>query len=157
MKKTTLSISKRIVLILFTMVFFACSTAKHNTAAIPDLLQPDKNQIWQLVAMRSRNLNPASPVTLLLNPDTGIISGNANCNNYYAKFTIKPLRSTPEGDVFQLSVNSLSTGSTRCPDADMNAEQRYTALLEKADTMVLTAYTLTLYQRGKEILKFELQ
>ena len=39
----------------------------------------------------------------------------------------------------------------------MNAEARYMALFEKADALMLDAYTMTLYQKGKETLKYELQ
>ena len=39
----------------------------------------------------------------------------------------------------------------------MNAESRYISLLPKADALRIDAYTMTLYQKGKEILKYELQ
>ncbi len=146
-----------IVLIMLTISLAACGTTQHNTASTTELLQPDKDQVWQLVAIRGRDVNQSSVVTLILNPATGNLSGKANCNNYYAEFKLRPLQSTPEGDIHGLSINGLGIGQTRCPDADMNAEGRYTALLEKADKMMITAYTLTLYQKGKEILKYEVQ
>jgi len=142
---------------MLTMVLAACGTTQHDTVSTAQLLQPDKDQVWQLVALRGRDVKPESVVTLVLNPATGNLSGKANCNNYYAEFKLRPLRSTPEGDIHELSVSGLGVGQTRCPDADMNDEERYTALLAKADRMMLTAYTMTLYQKGKEILKYEVQ
>ena len=39
----------------------------------------------------------------------------------------------------------------------MAVQERYLALLAKADACLLTPYTLTLYQKGKEVLRFGLQ
>ena len=91
-------------------------------------------------------------VTLTFNPETGNMHGKAQCNSYHATF-----RLTPDDNCFRLVINNLGCTDISCPDAGMNAEIRYLALLTKVDAMTVTEYTLTLLSKGKEILKYELQ
>ena len=51
----------------------------------------------------------------------------------------------------------VSGGDVQCPEVDMAIQERYLSLLDKADACLLTPYSLTLFQKGKETLKFELQ
>ena len=114
-----------------------------------------KSQTWQLVAMRGKAVPSAT--TLVFNPEAGTLGGFAACNNYFCTYNAKLTASDADGDHYALTVKLEGGGSIGCPEAVMNAEARYLALLGKADGMLVTAYTLTLTQRGKEILKYELQ
>ncbi len=116
------------------------------------LVELDRNQVWQLVSMRGRDVKSGDKVTLVFNPDGGFLRGMAHCNSYYAECRIRP-----EGSRYSLKLSNMVEGSISCPDAVMNAQFRYTSLLMKADAMEVTEYTLTIYSKGKEILKYELQ
>ena len=121
-------------------------------------LAPTKGQVWQLVAMRGKAVSRQGElVTLTFNPEAGTISGRTACNNYYGNYTLRLEAQLPEGDKYTLAFSGIGHGETRCPEADMNAETRYLALFEKADALTVDAYTMTLYQKGKEILRYELQ
>ena len=56
-----------------------------------------------------------------------------------------------------LTISLLDLGTIRCPEVDMNAESRFLAVLQKANYIIITQYSLKLYQNKKEILHFELQ
>ena len=73
--------------------------------------------------------------------------------------TNKNVQSTEQAcqGAYSLKLSNLAEGDISCPDAEMNAQFRYISLLMKADAMVVTEYTLTLYCKGAEILKYELQ
>ena len=127
-------------------------------AAKAEALAPEKGQVWQLVAVRGKAVSrTAGLTTLTFNPEAGTISGKTACNTYYGSYRLRLEASTAEGYRYALAFSDIGSGDTRCPEADMNSEARYMALLPKADAMCVDAYTMTLYQRGKEILKYELQ
>ena len=114
--------------------------------------------MWQLVAIRGKAVNrQAEPVTLVFNPEAKTVSGRTACNNYYGNYTLRLEAQQPKGDRYTLTLSGIGYGDTRCPEAEMNAEARYMALFEKADALMLDAYTMTLYQKGRETLKYELQ
>lgn len=140
------------------LVMTGCRTASQPVGGAP-ALQLSKEQTWQLVAIQGKAVGgDARPVTLRFNPEAGTCHGHAACNDYYGEYRLTYKGgSDAEGDSYDLSLSLLGSGSVRCTEPDMNAEERYMALLRKADGMCLTAYTLTLYRRGKEILKYELQ
>ena len=118
----------------------------------------DKGQTWQLVEFRGKQWQrQGGATTLVLNPEAGTCRGFAACNTYFGTYTAKLVSSSAEGDRYELKVDVEGSGSLGCPDAEMNAEGRYLALLEKADAMLVTAYSLTLCQRGREVMVFELQ
>ena len=96
-------------------------------------------------------------ITLTFNPEAGTISGKATCNSYYGNYRLKLDSKTPEGDNYTLKLSDVGSTKVFCNEADMNAESRYISLLPKADALHIDAYTLTLYQKGKEILRYELQ
>ena len=141
-----------IVLTIMLLLAAGCGAGRHGAAAAGAMPLPDKGQVWQLVSMRGRDVKSGDMVTLVFNPDGGFLHGMAHCNSYYAECMIRS-----DGGRYSLKLSNMTEGSIRCPDAVMNAQFRYTALLMKADAMEVTAYTLTLYSKGKEILKFELQ
>ena len=143
-------------LLLLLPLTGGCISSRHQASTPPVQTIPvDKDQTWQLVSLRGKEWN--HPTTLVFNPEAGTCRGFAVCNTYFCHYTAKLVSSTSEGDRYELSIKFEGSGSVGCPDAVMNAEGRYLALLPKADAMLISAYTLTLYQRGKEILKFELQ
>ena len=93
----------------------------------------------------------------MFNPEAKTVSGRTACNNYYGNYTLRLEAQQPKGDRYTLTLSGIGYGDTRCPEAEMNAEARYMALFEKADALMLDAYTMTLYQKGRETLKYELQ
>lgn len=121
-------------------------------------IAPEKGQVWQLVAMRGKAMSRTDNIiTLAFNPEAGTISGKATCNSYYGNYRLRPSSQTPDGDNHTLKLSDVGSTKVFCNEADMNAESRYISLLPKADALRIDAYTLTLYQKGKEILRYELQ
>lgn len=147
------------LLLMLLPMLVQCTAAKRGTSPAPaEALQFDKGQVWQLVSLRGKEQPPAGAVvTLVLNPEAGTVNGRTQCNRYFADFSARFRSQSAEGCRYDLTFSYLGHGDVVCPDADMSAEERYFALLPKADACLLTPYTLTLMQRGKEIMKFELQ
>ena len=96
-------------------------------------------------------------LSLVINPDAGVATGFAYCNEYTFKLELVLAGSQPDGDYYTIHLGLWGSGNLSCPEADMNAEQRYLSLLAKASRLRITATTLTLFQRDKEILHFELK
>jgi heat shock protein HslJ len=132
----------------------ACGSSK-SAASSEEPLSLQKEQVWQLTAMRGRHVKAL--ITLSFNTEAATLNGTATCNRYGADCRLAYSANLPEGYRYTVAVDNLTAGTTLCPEADMNAEARYLALLPKADALLLTAYNLTLFQRDKEILRFELQ
>lgn len=145
-------ILRYITLTLTLLLAVGCGAGRHGAATAGDMPLPDKGQVWQLVSMRGRDVKSGDKVTLVFNPDGGFLRGMAHCNSYYAECRIRH-----DGSRYNLKLSNLAEGDISCPDAEMNAQFRYISLLMKADAMVVTEYTLTLYSKGTEILKYELQ
>lgn len=140
--------------LLSLLCITACSSPKH-AATDDNPLLPQKEQVWQLTTMRGRPVEAL--ITLSFNTEASTLNGTATCNRYGADCRLTYSASSPEGYRYTVSVDNLTAGNTLCPEADMNAEARYLALLPKADALLITPYNLTLFQRDKEILHFELQ
>lgn len=135
-----------------------CGTQRAAVADMSEALGFDKGQVWQLVNLRGKELSRQDGVvTLVFNPEAGTLSGQMPCNRYYADFTHRLLSLSEAGCRYALAIEYLGSGQVACPEADMNAEQRYLALLPRATACVLTPYSLTLFQKDKELMKFELQ
>jgi heat shock protein HslJ len=147
------------LLLMLLPMLVQCTAAKQGTAPAPaEALQFDKGQVWQLVSLRGKGLSRQDGVfTLTFNPEAGTLSGQMPCNGYYADFSHRLLSLSEAGCRYALAIESLGSGQVACPEADMNAEQRYLALLPRATACVLTPYSLTLFQKDKELMKFELQ
>lgn len=143
-------------LLTLALLLTACKASK--TVAPADLLLPQKEQTWQLVARQGHPLNrtKAAP-SLVINPDAGVATGFAYCNEYTFNLELVPAGSQPDGDYYTIHLGLWGSGNLGCPESDMNAEQRYLSLLAKASLLRITATTLTLFQRDKEILHFELK
>ena len=153
------SVITRIALVA-CLLLTACGGTKSagSTATQQEALAPQKGQVWQLVAMRGKAVSRTKDlITLTFNPEAGTLSGKASCNSYYGSYRLRLDSQRPEGDNYTLKLSEVGSTKVYCNEADMNAEARYLALLPKADALMIDAYTLTLFQKGKEILKYELQ
>ena len=150
---------KAVIYLLLALVPMIDGCVSRRPVAQPPVqtIPLDKGQTWQLVSLRGKEWKLKKKTDLVFNPEAGTCRGFAACNTYFCHYSAKLISSTSEGDRYELSISMEGSGSLGCPDAEMNAEFRYLALLEKADSMLVTAYTLTLYQHGREILKYELQ
>ena len=150
---------KYILLFVPLLLATACGTGRKtasNDAA--EALQFDKNQVWQLVSERGKEVELQKPeVILMFHPESGTLRGRVACNRYFADYTLRLNKVTPEGSRYSMKVMYVSGGDVQCPEGGMAEQERYLALLAKADACLLTPYSLTLFQRGKETLKFELQ
>lgn len=144
-----------IALLFISMAVVACSSHKAAAVADNEPLLPQKSQVWQLTTLRGRPVN--ATITLAFNTEAATLNGRATCNTYGADCRLTYSAASSEGYRYTVAIANLAAGNTLCPEADMNAESRYLALLPKADAMLLTPYNLTLYQKDKEILHFELQ
>lgn len=148
-----------IILVMpFVPLLAGCAGGGKAAVNVGEALQFDKEQVWQLVAMRGKELPvQADPVIFMLHPESGTLRGRIACNRYFADYKVTLDKVTAEGTRYTLSVMYVSGGDVQCPEGDMAVQERYLALLAKVDACLLTPYTLTLYQRGKETLKYELQ
>lgn len=148
-------------LILMALVVLALAGCGSNRAATDDAagaLRFDKDQVWQLVAQRGKEVAPSNdPIILMFHPESGTLRGRVACNRYFADYTLKLDRVSAEGSRYSLNVMYVSGGDVQCPEGDMAEQERYLALLAKADGCLLTPYALTLFQKGREVLKYELQ
>ena len=122
----------------------------------------DKDQVWQLVAMQGRevakgNRKSAEEVLLMFHPESGTVRGRVACNRYFADYKMKTGKTSSVGTHFSIDVDYISGGDVQCPEGDMALQDRYLNLLSKADAGLLAPHTLTLFQKDKEILRFELQ
>ena len=144
--------------ILIALTLTACASTA--TQAIRQSSNPaislDKDQVWQLVKIQSRDLpGDAKTVTLTFNPEAESFRGMTACNFYAGTYTLG--ESSPTDGRRPFSIGTFGSGSIRCPEADMNAEGRYLSIFHKANHLLVTEHTLILYQNDKEILRFEVQ
>ena len=147
-----------VLLVLCVPLAAGCGAQRPVAADMSEALAFDKGQVWQLVSLRGKGLSRQDGVfTLMFNPEAGTLSGQMPCNGYYADFSHRLLSLSEAGCRYALAIEYLGSGQVACPEADMNAEQRYLALLPRATACVLTPYSLTLFQKDKELMKFELQ
>lgn len=138
---------------LLSLTLAACTAPRQAAAPAADAVPPAKEQTWQLVEMRGREVPRSSEaITLVLNPEAGTASGQSACNRYHAQ-----LRLRAAADGFDMQLEGIGATRVQCPEAKMNREQRYLALLAKADHLRVAGYELELTQHGKTILKYELQ
>ena len=147
-----------ILLLAITPLVTGCRTVKSDAASIAEAQTFDKEQVWQLVALRGKEVAVnGDPVIFMLHPESGTLRGRIACNRYFADYTLRSGKVDAEGTHYSMQVTYISGGDVQCPEGDMALQERYLALLAKTTDCLLTPYTLTLFQRGKEIIKFELQ
>ena len=150
----------RLLLAAILLLLFPLSCVSHKPAATPsELITPNKEQVWQLVAIHGKALSAgkSNEVTLILYPDGEALHGLIACNRYFADYSLRLDENTPQGTRYQLKITDLGGSDVQCPEADMSLQERYLNFLSKADACLLTAQSLTLFRGGRETLKFELQ
>ena len=142
-----------------TFVGAGCGAPKGAGAvAEAEAVQFDKEQVWQLVSLRGKALGKGDgEVILMLHPESGTLRGRIACNRYFADYSLRLATVKPEGTSYALRVTDVGGGDVQCPEGGMALQERYLALLAKATGCLLTPYTLTLMQKDKELMKFELQ
>ena len=149
---------KTTLLLLTALLLASCGGSRKAPMGEAEALQFDKEQVWQLVSMRGKELKASDGiVTLMFYPEGKAIRGLIACNRYFADYTLRLDKVTSDGTHYDLKMSDLSGGDVQCPEGDMAMQDRYLALLEKADACLLTPYSLTLFRGGKEVLKYELQ
>ena len=133
---------------LAVLLLAACASSSPITHH-SSLITLDKEQVWQLVQIQGRAVDrAATPVTLIFNPETGTFRGQATCNTYSADYRIQNS---------EIKVQNLQSTTVQCPEAEMNAEARYLATLRKCTLISATSTTLTLGNKNKDLLVFDLQ
>lgn len=144
-----------LLLILLTLLC-GCSGTRKQAPEV-QALSFDKEQTWQLVGQRGKEVSPRkTDIILIFHPESSTLRGRVACNRYFADYTMQLTGVDAEGTRYSLKISYVSGGDVQCPEGDMAEQERYLALLGKADACLLTPYTLILFQRGKEILKYEL-
>lgn len=102
---------------------------------------PFTRTLWNLVSLDGVPLQENVVITALFTPgtepDSGLVSGIAACNNYNAGFT-QNLQSDPPG----LSITPAATTLMMCDEALMQAEQTYLMLLQDAQRYQILGLTL---------------
>lgn len=155
---------KYILLFPLLAVLVGCGAGKATQGAESRLLEVDKEQVWQLVAMQGKDLSKggarqksAEEVLLMFHPESGTVRGRVACNRYFADYKLTNGQSSVEGTCYDFNVDYISGGDVQCPEGDMALQERYLSLLHRADACLLTPYVLTIFQKDKEILRFELK
>jgi heat shock protein HslJ len=121
----------------------ACAApALAPSALTPTQLAVLQHGEWQVVAIDGQA--PAAPITLRLGAD-GRLAGQAGCNGFTGSYAIDGDRFQPVA-VASTAAGSLAVGplaSTRkaCAPAVMADEQRFLALLERANGITMGAVT----------------
>ena len=165
--KNTLKILLSLCLIMFNVQCSVISSSSLNTKHLTlntkhsslntkhlTLNTINKDQTWQLVKIQGRDIpKNAKSVTLSFNPEAGTLSGQATCNTYSANFVIGNQR--PDSEKIQISISNFQFTDIRCPEAHMNAEGRFFAAFQKANNILVSENSLTLYRDNKELLHFE--
>ena len=150
------NIVKCLLPLIVALTAVACSSVR--VATNPPQLA--KEQTWQLVSIQGRAVSrSASPVTIVFNPETGNISGRAACNTYNASYSTSSGEASDKYEWCRLEIKGINHADVQCPEAEMNAEARYLALLKKC-TQMASPYpqtTLLLGNNNKVLLEFELQ
>lgn len=152
------NLAKILLALLSLPMLFSCTgsaplSSDSHAYSIPDF---DKNQVWQLTAIRGRAVDSRGKTfTIQFNPEAGTVRGLMACNMYFGHYTCLP--GDPQTGRCPVEISLEASGSLGCPEADMNADSRYFALLPKATHLTYTSTSLTFYQNNKEILRYELQ
>ncbi len=134
----------------------SCSSPRETMHTAAASLLPEKSQTWQLTAVNGRELpSNAKAATLTFNPEAGSFRGTTACNFYAGDYLVG--EASPHDGRRPFSIGHFGSGSIRCPEADMNAEERFLTLFQKANSLFIDEYTLTLYRDNKEILQFGLR
>lgn len=148
------------VCVMVALVLAGCASSS-GTSADPTpaaTYAPEKSQVWQLVAMRGKEVpRTGNLTTLMLNSESGTLWGHTACNRYFADFTMKLKKADPVATHYEIKISYVGQSQVQCPEDEMEFQQRYLGLLPKVTSATLSATVMTLYSRDKEVLKYEVQ
>ena len=150
------NILKTLLMVLAILMHISCTSTATQSPSHSTTQSLDKSQVWQLVKIQGRNIDrTATPTTLAFNPEAHTLRGQTQCNTYSADYTLsQPLSHSATQS---LTISNFQLSNVQCPDAEMNAETRYLSTLKKCTQLSLTATTLTLGNKNKALLEFELR
>lgn len=149
------NILKILLPLLTVLMLTACSSTATQIPSNTVTWPLSKEQTWQLTSLNGRSIpDDSKATTLSFNPEAGIFRGQTACNFFAGAYTLGNIASDGR---YPLSIDFLGSGSIQCPEADMNAEERFLATIKKASAILICEHTLSIYQNDKEILHFELQ
>lgn len=150
------NILKTLLMVLAILMHISCTSTTTQPLSHSVTQSLDKSQVWQLVKIQGRDIDrTATPTTLVFNPEAHTLRGQTQCNTYSADYTLsQPLSHTVTQS---LTISNFQLSNVQCPDAEMNAETRYLSTLKKCTQLSLTATTLTLGNKNKALLEFELR
>ena len=102
---------------------------------------------------------PPTSITLSFNPEAGTLRGQSSCNTYSADYTLSHSSTPSSSPSATLRLSNLTHTDIQCTEAQMNTEERFLALLAKANHLSLSpdGWTLTLSAKGRNPLVFSLQ
>ena len=153
-------------IVMATCLIMGCKgTARTADAAkavhtAPIAIHLDKEQVWQLTAINGRELKPTDDaITISFNPEAGTLRGQSSCNTYSADYTLSHSSTPSSSPSATLRLSNLTHTDIQCTEAQMNTEERFLALLAKANHLSLSpdGWTLTLSAKGRNPLVFSLQ
>ena len=144
------------------LLLASCSSSSHpatQSPGHPPLPDLDKESVWQLVTLAGRPLPPSTSITLSFNPEAGTLRGQSSCNTYSADYTLSHSATPSSSPSATLRLSNLTHTDIQCTEAQMNTEERFLALLAKANHLSLSpdGWTLTLSAKGRTPLVFSLQ
>lgn len=150
---------KAIIPILFiSLVMMSCTCSKKQQAN-ETVLEFSSADVWQLTHIRGSKVtySNSEPVTIQFNTESGTINGFAGCNRFFGNY-INKVADTPEsGTQGEISFTGVGATKMMCPEAEMRIEDKFLPLIEKSTRYSLSKYTLVIYQKDKEVMRFEKQ
>lgn len=151
----------RVALAVLTagLLLAGCSAKRAATASAPEPMQLERQQVWQLVSIGGKEVSRTKHIiTLCFNPEAMQINGHGPCNEFSASYRLgSPSVGNSTEGLQPIRVENLERSDVQCPEGGANAEERHLSLLVKADAYQATPLTLTLFRKGKALLKYELQ
>lgn len=150
------NILKTLLPLLAILALGSCGSLRETVPSTAASLLPEKGQTWQLTAINGRAVPAnAKTVTLTFNPEAESFRGTTACNFYAGTYLVGEASLADGRRPFSIAL--FGSGSILCPEADMNAEERFLALFQKANTLFIDEYTLILFRDNKETLRFGLR
>ncbi|MDO4216846.1 MAG: META domain-containing protein [Bacteroidales bacterium] len=145
---------KKIYLLLATCLLALVSMGgcKSHKETVKINVEPklEEGVVWHLMTVRNKQMvyEPhQQPATIQFNPESGVISGNAGCNKFFANYK-------DHGDG-KIEFSEITSSKMACPEPFMKIERTYLPVLSKVDGYRVGEYTLELLQGDKVILTYE--
>lgn len=128
---------KNIILSLFVAATFTSCTTM-SSSKVGSSQANIANTQWTL----ADNVKGSKPTLVL---ETGKITGNAGCNNYFGELVL---------DATAGNFNATNIGSTRKMCENMDVETQFFSVLKEANKYVVNAGVLELYKGNLLLIKF---